>query len=504
MRALFFWVAAAALIFFPSALFAEVSFREPLVIPSVAKMDCCTTEEVRLDAAQTVTVCCAEEGAADWVKAHVTQWFLVTPKIVTEKVRADLPKEGYRLVAVPTGVRIEASGLAGVRNAMFTLRQVAERDSEGYQVSYYRMPRLTIEDSPVLAFRGVHLCWFPEFSVSYVERQIRLAAYFKFNYVVLEPWGVFRSTRHPWFGWKDAPMTKEAITRLRKAACDLGVTLVPQLNVFGHASSSRARTGKHASLDFHPKMQSLFEPGGGMTGSSRSGWNWCLSNPAARQTVQDLVIELHEAFGNPPFFHIGCDEAEEPSCASCRAQPYSQLLGRHVADVCGTLARRGARALMWHDMLLGKGDERWKGFCANGTTESVKLLDALPKDVVICDWQYGKPARDYPTLRYFSEELGRDTVTCPWNKPDGIRAQAAFAREKGLFGVLETTWHHVRGAEYGRTIQAAACGAWGRGEALNDVLYANAWRQVGWDAGVDSYSETGWYDNQVSRDILER
>ena len=30
------------------------------------------------------------------------------------------------------------------------------------------------------------------------------------------------------------------------------------------------------------------------------------------------------------------------------------------------------------------------------------------------------------------------------------------------------------------------------------------WRQIGWDMGIKNYSETGFYDTQVMRDILDR
>ena len=499
------------------AMIAAVAFRTPEVIPPVERLTCQTNVEVRLDAGQTIVVACPDDGAVDWAKDHVKAWFGVEPKVVSgapsERVTGD---EAYRLEARPNGISVEAQTLRGVRYALFTLRQIAERDSEGETVTYYRLPELAVEDSPVLKFRGIHFCWFPEQSAELIERQIRVAAYCKFNVVVLEPWGVFRSERHPWFGWPDGAMTKASLARLVAVAKDLGVTLVPQLNVFGHAALSRSCTGKHAVLDFSPERQSLFEPGGGRRSSSSSSWNWCLSNPAAVRIVRDLVAEMHEAFGNPPYFHIGCDEASEPSCASCRAVPYAQLVCAHITDICDLLGKRGARAMMWHDMLLKRGDPQWKGFYANGTDETAKLPALLPKSVIVCDWYYGSDSGgtksekerssltgSYPTLDYF-RTCGYDTLTCPWEEPNGIRAQAKYAREMGLFGVLETTWHHFGGVRFPKMVQISACGSWGRGELVNTSHFATVWRQVGWDAGATSYSETGWYDTQVSRDIQGR
>ena len=500
-----------------SVLLAAVAFREPAVIPPVEKMTCRTDVEVRLDAGQRLTVRCPDASAADWTKEHVRSWFGVAPEVVSDPGSVEGTEEGYRLVARPEGIRIEAKTLKGVRYALYSLRQIAERDSTGPTVSYYRLPQLDIEDSPKMKFRGVHFCWFPELSAALIEREIRMAAFYKYNYVVLESWGVFRSEKHPWYGWQDGPMTKDVIRRLVSVAGDLGVTLIPQINVFGHASASRSCTGKHAALDFAPERQSLFEPSGGESSGMSSAWNWCLTNPSAVQTVKDLVVELHEAFGRPPYFHIGCDEAEAPSCASCRAEPYAQLVCRHITAIADLLKARGARAMMWHDMLIRHGDARWKGFYANGSEETAKLPGMLPKDVVICDWYYGSDpggtgraadrtslTASYPTLDYFARTCGFDTLTCPWEEPTGIRAQTKYACEKGLFGVLETTWHHFGGTRFPQMIQTAACGAWGRGERLNNGQFATVWRQCGWDMGGTTYRDGGWYDTQVSRDILSR
>ena len=489
-----------------SLVLAAVAFRTPEVIPPVAELTCRTNVEVRLDATQRVTVRCGDARAADWVRMHAKQWFGFEPRISVASPERSLTNGCYRLTADSDGLVIEAGELSGVRNAMFTLRQIVERDSCGYTVQRYRMPEFEILDRPALSFRGLHLCWFPEQSERELERQIRMAAAYKFNYVVLESWGVFCSEQHPWFGWKDGPMTKEAVGRLVRVAEDLGVTLIPQINVFGHASASRSCVGKHAALDCGPEYQPLFEPAGGLNGSMSSAWNWCLSNPEAVRTVRELVVEMHEAFGSPPFFHIGCDEADEPTCASCRSAQYDDLVCTHISGICELLRQRGARALMWHDMLLEKGDARWKGFYANGSETTARLVGRLPKDVVVCDWYYGDAVKSgaYPTLEYFSKTCGFDTLSCSWNDKSGIRAQSAYARDHGLYGTMGTVWHHFGGTRFPALVQATACGAWGRGEYLSDGHFATVWRQCGWDSGAASYKDAGWNATQSSRDILGR
>ena len=486
----------------------SVDFRAPEIIPVPREMTYMANVAVRLDTNAVFEVVCPDAAASAWVADHAEKWFGVRPRVSQTAAAAAVDgDEGYLLEAAPGRIVLGGRTLRGVKYALLTLRQVAERESRGSRLAGYWLLALKIKDSPALAFRGVHFCWFPECSAKFIEHQIRLAAYYKFNYAVIENWGVFKSVKHPYLAVPNAPLNAAEARRLTAIAADLGLTLVPQINIYGHAALLRAMGGKHATLDYHPEYQPIFEPAG--------GWNWCLSNPEATQVVKDMVAEMHEAFGNPPFFHIGCDEADPPTCPTCRAvKPYAQLVTAHIQAVAEMLRSRGARAMMWHDMLLEKNDPRWKGFYANGNADEAKMLDALPKDIVICDWYYGSDGGGsdptggkvktgkYPTLDYFTAR-GFDTLTCPWRVEKGIVAQMKYAREKKLFGVLETVWHHYRGREFATMMEASACGAWG-GERVNygrrGSPFATHWRQCGWDMGLVDYVETGYYDHQVNRD----
>ena len=77
------------------------------------------------------------------------------------------------------------------------------------------------------------------------QRAIRLAALLKMNYAVIEPWGMFESEHHPWWHWPNPTLTKAEIAQLVAIGRDLGITLIPQINVFGHASAARGCALKH-------------------------------------------------------------------------------------------------------------------------------------------------------------------------------------------------------------------------------------------------------------------
>ncbi len=473
---------------------------EPIPVPVEMKVD--MDAPVAFDAATAVTLDCPDAAAAKWLADHFAAWYgAFAPKVVAGEAGLTLRDgdEAYALKADASGVAVAARTLAGVRWAAYSLRQLAFAKRGTMKTSGYLLPACAISDAPHLKFRGLHLCWFPEVRKEQIERAIRLAALFKFNTVVIEPWGMFRSERHPWWGWPEAKMTKDEVRRLVAVGRDLGVTLVPQIAAFGHAAAARSISSKHSVLDFQPEYEPLFEPG---------GWNWCLTNPETQRVLRELIGEMLDVFGRPPFIHLGCDEAQPPTCPDCRKRPYGALVSEHIAGLAAFARARGARSMIWHDMLFEPGDPRWEGFIVSGTKETVKMIDTLPRDVVVCDWQYsgGKDliARGWPTMRYIKEK-GFPVVGCPWENYDAMGSMSSTLAEIGGDGILLTTWHHLRKWEWKYIYRHGAAAAWGTmprtggyGEMpQSDSVFDRALRMVGQDMKLRGYRDTGLTDYQI-------
>ena len=446
----------------------------PNVQPAPLSMTVMSNTLVRLDGGQVVTISCADgnaKTAAAWGELRFREWFRFTrrgwlfpsvnaPRIVADDVAGVAVKggnEAYELSARPDGVSVRANTLQGVRYALYTLRQtMLAMPRDGRAVEWYAMPALDIHDAPALRFRGIHIPWNMKSTAAEIEKRVRLAAYLKFNYAVIEPWGTFRSERHPWWGWKEGTMTPSAVRHVVKVGKDLGITLVPQIPAFGHASMDITSPGRHAVLDAHGEYAPLFE--------SLNGWNWCLSNPETLKVQFELIDELMELFGNPPYFHIGCDEAAKPNCPKCLASDYRALVVKHILALHDGLKVRGARTMLWHDMFIKAGDSRWEGFTANGTDETVQAFESFPRDMVVCDWIYSKAKDSYPTLAHF-RKMGFDVLACPWHDRGGTAAQGAAARELGILGLLVTSWGDGQGKQRGKVMSdifaAGAAAAWG-------------------------------------------
>lgn len=508
-RVLTIGVAAIAL---QSAAETAWRYRWPGVIPEVAEKTLAPENRVTISNGVAVEVACAEtpKAAAEWFSGKMELWFGCKP-FVRVVDAGDMPDgdESYVLGAKDGKLFVRARTMQGIRWAAMTLRQIAQPARGTFTVRAYEVPEFTVRDKPEISFRALHLCAFPEVTPARLEHGIRMAAYYKFNYLILESWGVYKSKKHPWYGWKNGWMTLPECRRLAATAKDLGVTIIPFFNIFGHARAARGKAGKHAALDLAPQYQPLFEP--------RAGFNWCLANPESVRVIREMVTEMHEAFGSPAYFHLGCDEADPPTCAACCAADYGKLLASLVESLSAHVRKLGARPMIWHDKLIMHGDPRWKGFEANGDSATVTLLDRLPKDVIICDWCYYPTPKDglYPTLDYFRSK-GFETMTCPWDDIGGIHSQCAYARKAGM-GVVCTTWNRFTDYSVWSTFSHGASCAWSAkaagdvkvlakeySSALRDV-YDTHWRQVGWDTpGVDRYSETGFFTDQIGTSIGTR
>lgn len=475
----------------------------PLPMPVEFKSD--MDKPVAFDAFTTVTLECPDEEAALWLASHFKDWYGdKSPKVQLQNLNSQLSTspESYAVKADASGVKIAARTLAGVRWAAYSIRQLAIARRGTFNTEGRILPTFTISDAPHLKFRAIHLCWFPEVRKEQIERAIRLAALLKFNYAILEPWGMYASERHPWWSWPEAKMTKAEVRRLVATGKDLGITLLPQIAAFGHAAQGRSITIKHSTLDLRPEFEPLFEPG---------GWNWCLTNLETQRVLRELIVEMLDDFGNPPYIHIGCDEAQPPTCPECRKRPYGELVCEHIARLAAFTKEHGARAMMWHDMLLDRNDPRWDGFVKSGSKITAALVDTLPKDdVIICDWQYSYGARnevrrEWPTIAYFRER-GFSVVGCPWMNCNTMKPMADFLAEKGGLGYIQTTWNNLHGMDWAKMFRFGASAAWGtpvRGTARHgatpqyDIEFAIPLRLVGHDMKVKGYADTGHVDYQV-------
>ncbi len=356
--------------------------------------------------------------------------------VIGEAQTDDREVEYYTIKSNESGIIVRAIDEKSFIDAITTLVQLItpvnlDMDSE----QFYIKPTL-ISDKPIVNFRSIHLCIFPESEVSTIEKAIKMAGFLKMTHVVLEFWGTF-PYKNPAFSWKNYVWSMDTIKHIASLANAYGMEVIPMLNQLGHATQSRVSMGRHTILNSNPRLQMYFEP---------DGWTWCVSNPDTAKLLAEMRSELCDALGSGKYFHIGCDEAYSfGTCEKCRKYAPHELLAEHINRLTKELAADGRRPIMWHDELINHADfeNPNTSVVANGQSHgTAPALDLLDRRVIIADWQYDLRYTDNKTTPYFMEK-GFDTVVCPWDSYANIDALCKNAREMNTYGVMLTTWHHL-------------------------------------------------------------
>jgi len=232
------------------------------------------------------------------------------------------------------------------------------------------------------------------------------------------------------------------VRKLAAACRAAGIELIPQINCLGHQSWA-GNNGR--LLQKHPDFDET--PGKYQGNKGIYCRSYCPLHPKVHELLFALIDELAAA-SEAKAFHVGMDEVfilADPNCPRCRGRDPAELFAGEVTRLHAHLKSTGRRMWMWGDRFIdGKATKigQWEA-STNGTHPAV---DRVPKDIVICDWHYGKA---HDTARYFAGK-GFQVVSCPWRNADvalaqfamirAIRAGADKAAAGRALGVLQTTW----------------------------------------------------------------
>ena len=403
-------------------------------------------------------------------------------------------RDTHALAVGATGVAAAGTDEAGARHAWETLLQLLWLREVGPNSATVVLPQVTIHDGPLMAFRGLHLCVFPETDPLVLRKVIHLAGLLKYSHVVLEFWGMLKLETLRELSWPFA-WTKAQAQDLIAIAASWGMEVVPMFNMWGHAASCRIRWGRHVVLDQNPALAPLFEP---------DGWAWCLSNPRTKSLLRDVAVELCEFSGPGGYFHIGCDESySHATCDHCRTKDRIGLWSDHVNAMAEHVLSLGRRPIMWGDALLEQG--KWPVEEANGTAflPTHQAIDAMDRRIIIADWHYEILEGDVPTMGYFRSK-GFDVLASPWHKQPNIRTMADAAVRHQAMGTLATTWTAL--APNMPMLSAAANSAWSAHPGSREGLHGH-WGVAGTHLAAQlrlltpsggDYAKAGWHRFELS------
>ncbi|MBQ4517058.1 MAG: family 20 glycosylhydrolase [Clostridia bacterium] len=396
----------------------------------------------------------------------------------------------YAIHITEQGACIRGDNRVSLLHGYYTFLQMIETDSLEEGREQFSVPCGDVKDWSDVDFRGIDLCIFSETPLSFLQKAIRLCAFYKFTHVALNFWGTLRYDAMEELSWEHA-YTKEEIRPVIEEARAMGLEIIPMLNHLGHAAQARDRYGKHVVLDQNPKLALLFE---------EDGWTWCLSNPETHKLLRKMREELMELCGEGEYFSLGFDEAYSfASCPKCRKKNKQELFLHYINGLAEELKEKGRRGIIWGDMFLDK--EKWQlPIWATGRKEHgiYTCLDKLSRDLIIADWQYEIKEGIAESTGFFVEN-GFDTLVSPWDTVENIDVMTNTCIEKKAKGILTTTWDTL--PERLWLIGYVAGKAWNSSHystELDDIMVKSAevLRKTR-ENGYTGYHNAGWKPNEV-------
>lgn len=381
----------------------------------------------------------------------------------------------YTLNCTADLIRIVYSEEAGLVHAFSSLLQLIGPFSNKNRK--FNVPCCFISDRPVLKMRGIHLCVFPETSLLFLQKAVRLCGLLKYSHVILEFWGMYKFKFMKELGWT-VGYSGDDLREVIEDGKAFGIEFIPMFNHLGHAAQSRFKAGKNVLIDNAPEYEEYFEPG---------GWTWKVSMPEVRELLRSARAELCGLFGDGEYFHVGCDEVyicdgDDDKLDEEQNRGFAAFLNATAAEI----KESGRKMIMWGDMFLDR-DKFPFPYCNNvsnrcGDTE--RNLEALDPEIIIDDWQYNIGGDRDESVRFFAERRDPKTlILSPWEGYNGVSAaeningRCALAKKHSLLGVIATTWNSV-GRET-KNIIYAACQMWSEDDKYADRRTWETYKCIG-------------------------
>jgi hexosaminidase len=359
--------------------------------------------------------------------------------------------EAYELNILPSKIEIKASSNAGIYYGLQTLRQLLISSSGG------SVKAQLVKDSPRFPWRGAMLDVSRTFMpVNLVKRYMDLFSMYKLNVLHLhltddQGWRV-EIKRYPLlteigskFDSKYNTMggyySQDDIRELVRYASQRNITLVPEIELPGHACAALASYPELSCAGVRPEIHTFFE------GPSVHSEIFCAGKPEVYDFIFNVLDELIDLFPSK-YIHIGGDEApkdEWKKCSYCQKiikesglANEEELQSYFVKRIGEHLRSKNRILLGWDEIYDGgklSGNEVlmfWRGWKAGSIEKAASSgfkIVACPTTHCYFDYDYEK----IDTRKIFSYEP----------VPTGASPETA----KNFLGVQANFWSHIDRSE---------------------------------------------------------
>jgi len=333
----------------------------------------------------------------------------------------------YTLTIDIDGIAITGCDFEGVRNGVQTLRQLIRQNGAV-------LPVLQIEDAPAYRIRGYYLDAtrgrVP--TLAWLKQWADKLCLYKYNQLQLyiEHAFAFDGMSETWRG--SSPLTPADILEFDQYCADLGIELVPSVSTFGHQYVAM-RTQELRELGEFP--EDADRPFSFIERMRHHTLN--VADDRAFAFSTQLVDSYLQLFRTKRF-NICADETFDLGKGQSKQEAQrvgvATLYATYVGKLCEHLSQQGHEPMFWGDIAI----------------EMPEILETLPNNVTLLNWQYEPKATDEKIQ--LVAKAGAKQIVCPavwgWNALlprvddawNNIARIARYGRDCGAEGMLVTDW----------------------------------------------------------------
>lgn len=383
---------------------------------------------------------------------------------------AALGREGYRVAVTPDSISIASGAPNGALYALQSLMQSIATDGNGDPA----LPSMDVKDRPRFAWRGLMMDSCRHMMpVRDIKKILDLMERYKFNtlhwhltddqgwrlpvakYPRLTAVGGARA-QSPVIGNRNKPdgtpysghYTADEIREVVQYARDRGITVIPEVELPGHASAAIAAYPELGNTDipgFAPKVQETW------------GIHPYTFAPTEKtfRFLEDVIDEVCHLFPDSPYIHIGGDEAPKDQWKqSAAAQQVmkenglaneNELQSYFIRRVEKMINKHGKRLIGWDEIQEGGLSPTatmmvWRSWMPNSARHALEQGNDVvmtPNSHLYFDYDQGpgKPsAPEYETIN--NDNLAWQRVYSLEPVPQGTPRE----REKQVLGCQANIW----------------------------------------------------------------
>lgn len=333
----------------------------------------------------------------------------------------------YTLTIDTDGIAITGYDFEGVRNGVQTLRQLIGQNGAV-------LPVLQIEDAPAYQIRGYYLDAtrgrVP--TLAWLKQWADKLCLYKYNQLQLyiEHTFAFDGMSETWRG--SSPLTPADILEFDQYCANLGIELVPSVSTFGHQYVAM-RTQELRELGEFP--EDADRPFSFIERMRHHTLN--VADDRAFAFSTQLVDSYLQLFRTKRF-NICADETFDLGKGQSKQEAQrvgvATLYATYVGKLCEHLSKQGHEPMFWGDIAI----------------EMPEILETLPNNVTLLNWQYDPEAIDEKIQ--LVAKAGAKQIVCPavwgWNALlpriddawNNIARIARYGLDCGAEGMLVTDW----------------------------------------------------------------